>query len=847
MAIVAIDHITEENARNQSVEYFMGNVLAANSFIKKYALRDKNNNLHEHTPDDMHLRLAKEFNRIDLRFAKDNINATIYSVEEYMDALKCFARIVPQGSPMSAIGNIYSKISASNCFVIDAASFGDSISGIFSTINEAAEIMKRRGGVGIDISVYRPSNTTVNNSASSSTGVVSICEAISFFGRYIGQQGRQGALMITIGDRHPDVFSFAKMKEDLSKVTGANVSIRVSRELVEAARNNEDWELRWPLTGEPKVVKTVKAKDLWDLMIEQAWSNGEPGLLFWDNYCENLPAHCYKEEGFETITTNPCSEIGLSGYDSCRLISQNLVGYVKNPHVRSAYFDFDAYKKDIRMAMQMEDNLVELEIEIIDEIINDLESDEDEKKLPYSVQKNLWNKIKSAAINGRRTGLGTHGLADALISMMYKYSDGVEVVDRIYSTLRNEAYRKSIDLAKERGAFPVFDWGKEKDCAFIKRLPEDIRNDMAIYGRRNISLLTGAPTGTTALLSKTSGIRYGVSSGIEPVYEYAYVRRVKITSDIDLEAHFVDQNGDKWHHYPVIHSELLEWAEVNGKDVKAIEKALIENSVSSTSDATADEVLEKLLGGLPPQWQVTSKNLKVSDRLKIISTIQKYIDHGLSQTANFPKGTPKEEVENFYKKASDYGLKGVTVYVDGSRSGVIIPKTEPKKSINLERPDSIECNIHRSNGHIVLVGLNNGEVHEVFAGKKEDLPVPEGINKAEIRKIESGVYACVFKVTLHNRKVAEHVCPIKESFIKDEGMTVRLLTNLAIRSGASLETICHTIFKSADINSFSRHVARVLSNYIKDAKHSEGCCEDPHIRYEDGCKKCLSCGWSKCN
>jgi len=1199
-----------------SLEYFDGDRVAADKFVKKYALRDKRGKLCEETPDDMHKRLAKEFARIDNKFGGG------LSEKEYFEVLKDFKRIVPQGSPMHAIGNHFTNTSASNCFVIDAESHGDSISGILMTIAEAAEIMKRRGGVGVDVSVYRPDGSDVNNCAISSTGTASICDAISYFGRYIGQQGRQGALMLTISDRHPDVLRFASMKEDRTKVTGANVSIKVSNELVKAVENDEDWELRWPIAGKPRIKKKIKAKKLWDAIVTQAWQNGEPGILMWDNYCDNLPAHYYP--GFRTITTNPCysgstriatqfglikiedlekngsavlatvdnrpringtgisliksskayitsnkeklyrvalangmyidvtsehnhfidggiekktrdlvvgdeillqsdegqwgigdvvkesavagwligngttsyktahlhfydepeaaeyiklhsdaiiekhskssrpysgasirevkmtsgfnqncqtkklaieskviynrlkelgfdinvkkltvpefvfsanresvveflktyfsadgsvqyneekgcisirvgsistellrgvqmllinfgivssirkcreagtvdceyktgvkyrthnrkafyelivsgiphckkfydeigfiinsknescdywfsnhhgsnntkwsyensfkskitsikyvgnnktfcltqpktnsvvangiasgncSEIGLSAYDSCRLISLCLLGYVVNPHTLNAKFNWELFKKDVAIGMRMEDNLVEIETEIVDRILKDLDKDKDDKKLPFSVQRSVWTKIKEAAINGRRTGLGTHGLADCLNALGIAYDKADKIVSKIYKTMRDVAYGASVDLAIERGPFPVFDWELEKDCPFIKRLPKALQKRMEKNGRRNISILTNAPTGTVSLMSRTS-------SGIEPVYDYVYVRKTKITSDIDQKVHSIDQNGDKWHHYVVLHPEFEKWMKINKVNIKVVQKALIQNDVDG-KPRSSSEVIEDFVK-LPQCWKVTAPSLKVEDKLRIVSKIQSFVDHGISQTCNFPKGVAKEKVEKYYRDACHSGLKGVTVYVDGSRTGVLVSAGAEKTKKAIDRPKDVECRVHRSNGHVVLIGLIEGEVYEVFAGEKKDLPVPDDVDTAIIRKLESRCYALRWPVTTHTRKTRYAEMPIKESFIKDEGMTVRLLTNLSIRAGVDLEDLVNTIFKSSDLSSFSRHVARILTNYVKVAK-SEGCCGDPHIIYEDGCKKCTNCGWSKCS
>lgn len=837
-----VEMFSTDDVNSSSLAYFKGDQLAADSFRKKYALRDKDGNFLEKNPDDMHRRLASEFHRIDNKFKALNNDACIYSEDEYFNALKDFNKVVPQGSPMMAIGNDFKNVSASNCFVIDAESFGDSIGGLFMVINEAAEIMKRRGGVGIDVSVYRPMYTTVNNAAEISEGVPSICDAISYFGRYIGQQGRQGALMLTISDRHPDIIAFTKMKSDLKKVTGANVSIRVSNDLIAAVKEDRDWDLQWPVnTSTPKITKTVKAREIWDEIVQQAWGNGEPGLLMWDNYCENLPAHCYKEEGFTTLTTNPCSEIGLSAYDSCRLISINLLGFVTNKHKDSAKFTTKEFIKYVEIAMQMEDNLVELEIEIIDKILANIEKDEDEAKLPYSVQKNLWNKIKDAAVKGRRTGLGTHGLADCLSALGLEYGSAMslKVVDSTYRLFRDTAYSKSVDMAKDRGAFPVFDFEKEKNCAFIKRLPDPLVRAMSKYGRRNISLLTCAPTGTVSLLSQTS-------SGIEPVYDYAYIRKRKLLGE-DHVAHHSINNGDRYIHYAVIHHELLAWAEENGFDKEEIRQAVIDNSVAKNPKSAMD-VINKKIGGLPPQWKVTAQTLDARDRLNVVSIIQQYIDHGISQTCNFPSGTSKEEVEKFYIKAAELGLKGVTVYIDGSRHGVLTSSAKQEKKVIKERPTDIDCNVHRVNGSgLVLVGHVDNVVHEIFVGNKDDLPVPTNAKDLKIRRLGSRAYALVYPIKTTMGQVHDAIIPIRESFTQDEGMAVRLLTNLSIRSGIDLEVVVETLMKSADITHPIRWTARVLSNYVKNAKMHEGCCDAPNIVYEDGCKKCRNCDWSKCS
>jgi ribonucleoside-diphosphate reductase alpha chain len=579
---------TYDEVLKASTEYFNGNELSAKVFSDKYPL-NKKGDYFELTPDDMHDRLSSEFARIDSeKYGLDYDER--FSI--YRDASNKFARVIAQGSIMSAVGNLYTAMSASNCVAIDSPS--DSIEGIFGTGTDMAQLFKRRCGVGVDISPLRPEGFEVSNAAKTSTGSWSFANFYSEVTKVIGQNSRRGALMVTMDIHHPDIESFAKAKLDKSKVTGANLSIRLSDEFMKALVNNEDYEQRWPCEGEPKFINKVSAKKVWDVITHCATNCGCPGLMFWDNICKNLPAHCYPQ--YKTLTTNPCSEIPLSGYDSCRLISINLTGYVRDPFEKDSYFDFKSFEKDVCTATQMLDNLVDLEIELIDKII---------AKCDTKNERELWRKLQVSGKNGRRVGLGTHGLADTLAQLNVKY-DSVEAqyaTDYIYKKLRNTAYAYSVELAKVRGPFPDFDWSKEKDCPFLKRLPFKLYNAIRDYGRRNIALLTQAPTGSVSMISKCGSFdSFNISSGMEPVFRNVLYRKKKINAgDNSVPVDFVDEFGDKWQEFKVNHSNVTNYLSKFNKKINEL-----------------------------PDFFVTADSIKWKSRIALQSVIQNYIDHAIS-------------------------------------------------------------------------------------------------------------------------------------------------------------------------------------------------------------------------
>jgi len=637
---------TSDEVSQASLDYFHGDELAASTFTSKYALRqtlDDGPHFAELTPDDMHDRLAREFARVDAKYPNSR------PVERFREAMDRFRYIVPQGSPMYGIGNHYVKVSLSNCVVVESPE--DNLSGIMETGKDLANLFKRRCGVGVDISSLRPDGAPVSNAAGTSTGAWSFADYFSHVCRMVGQHGRRGALMITMDVRHPDIQKFVTMKRDLSKVTGANISVMLKDEFMHAIEADADWVCRWPVDAAPEnasFVSTVKARDLWKLINESAVQCAEPGLLFWDNYLNNLPAECYPR--FKTICVNPCAEIALSAYDSCRLISQNLRNFVRKPFTPEAYFDFSLFEEYTRLGMRMMDDMVDIEIEHLTEIIDCV--DEPEEKV-------LWGKLRDSAVNGRRTGLGCHGLGDTLARLRLRYDSdqALEIVDRIFERFRNSAYDESINLAIERGPFPEFDWDTEKDCAFIRRLPLEMQDRMAVHGRRNISLLTMAPTGSVSILSQSS-------SGIEPVFMNFYTRRKKVNpSDANARVDFVDQNGDKWEEFPVFHHNVSDYLHTDREALARWEH--IERTVEKRNWAAAiTEIL--------PDYFVTAMEIDPRRRVEIQGVIQRYLDHGIASTINMPAGTTVQQGQELYYMAWKHGLKGVTIYVDGSRSGVLV-------------------------------------------------------------------------------------------------------------------------------------------------------------------------------
>jgi len=801
----------EEEVREATLKYFDGDELATNVWMTKYALKNKEGVYQESTPDDMHRRLAKEFARMETKF---NAGHEL-SEETIYEHLKDFKYIVPQGSPMMGIGNDYVNVSLSNCVVVESPS--DNISSIVNAGRDLANLFKRRCGVGLDISELRPDGTTVNNSAGTTTGAWSFADFYSYVCRMIGQNGRRGALMITMDIRHPDIENFVTMKHDLTKVTGANVSVKISDEFMEAVEAGEKFTLQFPVGSDnPTYTKEIDAKSLWGVIVESATKTAEPGLLMWGNIEKYLPAESYADVGFKTICTNPCSEIPLSAYDSCRLISINLKNFVEDSFTSDAKFDFKKFADVVRVSMRLSDDLVELEKEKLSNII-EVSDTQDEKQ--------MWQRLLDACSNGRRTGLGTHGLADALacLRLAYDSTEAIEVTEKIYKTLKEESYRESVVLARERGAFPVFDWNKEKTNAFIQSLPSDIQMMLQEYGRRNISIITNAPTGSVSILSQTS-------SGLEPVFRNSYIRRRKMDhGETEVEADFVDEMGDRWKEFKVYHHNVAQYLAATGRKT-------------------------------PPKYFVESDQIDWKKRIEIQSTIQRHIDHAISSTINLPKDTDPAVVGELYLEGWRQGLKGVTVYVDGSRSGVLLTESEVLSDFpqheSPKRPEVLDCDIHHTTIQgekwTILVGLLDGKPYEIMGGEANMIEIPKRYTKGELTKHNFKTKNNRYDLTFGYNGDTITVKDIVKAFDNPNNSAFTRMISLGLRHGAKVKFMVEQLQKDkdSDMFSFTRCVARILKNYIQDGEvpsdKSCGDCGSDALVYQDGCVTCSSCGYAKC-
>jgi ribonucleoside-diphosphate reductase alpha chain len=804
----------ENEVREATLEYFSGDELATNVFMTKYCLKDKKGNFMEKTPDAMHKRMAKEFARMEDKFITRKSNHL--TEEAIYSFLKDFQYIVPQGSPMMGIGNDYVNVSLSNCVVVDNPQ--DSVSSIMDAGKDLANLFKRRCGVGLDLSDLRPEGAPVNNSARTTTGAWSFADFYSYVCRMIGQNGRRGALMISMDIRHPDIAEFVKMKHDLSKVTGANVSVKITDEFMEAVEKQETFTLQFPVTAtSPEYTSEINATQLWATIIESATTTAEPGLLMWDNIIKNLPAHCYPE--FETKTTNPCGEIPLSAYDSCRLVSLNLKSLVKNSFEKNAEFDFNKLQEVAAIGMRLSDDLVELELEKLENIRTVADS-EDEKA--------LWTKLYNAAANGRRTGLGTHGLADAIacLNLAYDSAEALVVIEKIYRTLRDAAYQESIYLAQERGAFPAFDWTVEENNEYIQRLPKKLKELLAEHGRRNISILTNAPTGSVSIMSQTS-------SGLEPVFRNSYIRRRKLSHDEQhLDADHVDDLGDRWVEYEVFHHNAQQW----------LDQHPFEDP------------------GPLPAFFVESDTIDWEQRIAVQSVIQQSIDHSISSTINLPKGTDPELVGRLYMEGWKQGLKGITVYVDGSRSGVLITEQESDTTFPQhtapKRPIELECNIHhatiKGEKWVIMVGIMDDKPYEVMGGLSNLIEIPrdkiKGILVKNPRKTMNSIYD--LKVGTNGDTII--IKDLVKVFDNANHSAFTRMISLGLRHGANIQYVVEQLQKDrdSDMFSFAKCVARVLKNYIPDGQTATektcGECGAEGLVYVEGCVTCTVCGYAKC-
>jgi len=828
-----------------SKEYFGGDELAATVWVSKYALKDSAGNIYESSPEQMHYRLARELARIESKYGE------ALSEQEIFDLLDHFRYIIPQGGPMTGIGNNLQVASLSNCFVIGHKNPADSYGGIFRMDEEQVQLMKRRGGVGHDLSHIRPSGSPVLNSALTSTGIVPFMERYSNSTREVAQDGRRGALMLSISIKHPDAESFIDAKLDTNKVTGANVSVKIDDEFMRAAIEGRTYTQQFPINAEkPSFVKNIDASQLWSKIIHNAWKSAEPGVLFWDTIIRESVPDCYADEGFVTVSTNPCGEIPLCPYDSCRLLAINLYSYVDNPFTKEASFNFDLFKKHIHKAMHLMDDIIDLELEKIDLIINKIASDPEDKDI-RKVELDLWHKIKDMALKGRRTGLGITAEGDMLAALGLRYGSNkaLDFATKVHQTLAVEAYRESVNMARVRGPFTVFNAEKEKNNPMINRLKEadaSLYEEMVKYGRRNIAMLTIAPTGTTSLMSQTT-------SGIEPVFRPVYKRRRKINpSDRDVKATFTDEQGQMFEEYNVYHHKFVDWLRINGYDISRL-------------DTISDEELEKWVAA-SPYHKATANDIDWVAKVKMQGAIQKWVDHSISVTVNLPNNISEEIVADVYRTAWESGCKGITVYRDGCRAGVLVDKKSKKAEKKCEeatgenrRPKSIPADVIRfKNGSemwIAFVGMVDGRPYEIFTGKIEDdaMYIPPKITKGNIIKVreEDGTKRYDFQYT-DRYGYTNTIGGISRLFDESFWNYAKLISGV-LRYHMPIEKVVALIdglhLDDENINTWKNGVKRALKQYIEDGTRSKGKCPQcgqENMAYQNGCLTCLSCGYSKC-
>lgn len=827
--------------------YFKGDTLAANVWMNKYALKDSDGNLYERTPDDMHRRLAAEIARIEKKYPNP------VSEDELFEVLRDFRYIVPQGSPMAGIGNNFQVSSLSNCFVIGNDGPSDSYGGIMKIDQEQVQLMKRRGGVGHDLSHIRPTGSPVKNSALTSTGVVPFMERYSNSTREVAQDGRRGALMLSISVKHPDAERFIDAKMELGKVTGANVSVRITDEFMQAVKDNTTFRQQYPIDSEnPWFVKDIDARKLWDKLIHNAWASAEPGILFWDTIIRESIPDSYADMGFKTLSTNPCGEIPLCAYDSCRLLAINLYSYVDNPFTAQSSFNVELFSKHARMAQRIMDDIVDLEIEKVDAIIHKIESDPETIEVK-GVELRLWQNIRKKALQGRRTGIGITAEGDMLAALGIRYGspEAISFSTEVHRLLALEVYRSSVDMAEERGAFEIFNAEKEKNNPFIGRIRETaprLYEKMTRVGRRNISMLTIAPTGSVSICTQTT-------SGIEPVFMVSYKRRRKVNpNDRNVTVSFVDEVGDAWEEYNVFHPKFETWLTANGYDVK---------EVKGYTDARLKEIIEQ-----SPYYKATSNDIDWVSKVKMQGDIQKWVDHSISVTVNVPNDVSEELVSDIYRTAWESGCKGMTIYRDGSRSGVLISADEKKTQESddfketqaPQRPRRIEADVVRFQNNyekwMAVVGKINGKPYEIFTGKADDFFLPPWVENGwvirEKNKNEKARYDFQFEDKQGYKVTIEG---LSRSFNKEYWNYAKLISGI-LRHGMPLpyaiELVQNLTLDEDSINTWKNGVVRALKRYIPDGTQAEGklcpeCGDTKSLVYQDGCLTCKSCGYSKCS
>jgi ribonucleoside-diphosphate reductase alpha chain len=829
---------SHDQAVEESIQYFKGDELAARVWANKYALKDSFGNLFEKTPDDMHHRLAREIHRIELKYKNPLPEDLIFNV------LKDFKYIIPQGGPMTGIGNDYQIASLSNCFVIGNEGSSDSYGGIMKVDQEQVQLMKRRGGVGHDLSHIRPKGTPVLNSALTSTGVVPFMERYSNSTREVAQDGRRGALMLSISIKHPDSGKFIDAKLESGKVTGANVSVKLTDEFMNAVERKALFKQQYPINSDnPKFVKDIDAVQLWNTIIHNAWKSAEPGVLFWDTIIRESLPDCYADLGYATVSTNPCGEIPLCPYDSCRLLAINLYSYVDNPFTPEAGFDFELYKEHVGLAQRIMDDIIDLELEKIDAILAKINSDPEIDELKY-VERNMWKNIRTKAEEGRRTGIGITAEGDMLAALGLRYGsdEATDFSGEVHKTLALEAYKSSTYLAKERGAFAIYDAEREKNNPFILRMKETdpvMYNNMVKFGRRNIALLTIAPTGTTSLMSQTT-------SGIEPIFSVFYKRRRKVNpNDRDVRVTFKDEVGDSWEEFIVFHHKFVDWLKLNGYDVDEVTRM-------------GAEEIEKIIAK-SPYYKATANDVDWIAKVRMQGAIQKWVDHSISVTINIPADSKEELVSELYLTAWKSGCKGATVYRDGSRSGVLIAGKNELPAERPKRPKVLDCDVIRFNINeeqwVAFVGLKESRPYEIFTGiaDEEIFPIPKRIVKGKIIKIreEDGKTRYDFQYT-DKYGYKKTIGGLSHMF-KPEFWNYAKLISGVLRHEMPIANVVNLVqslkLDSESINNWKNGVERALKKYIPNGTKAKGkcseCCSE-NLVYEEGCLICKDCGSSKC-
>ena len=840
---------TYDEAFKASLEYFGGDELAARVWVNKYAMKDSHGNIYEQSPVDMHWRLANEIARIEQKYPNPA------SAQEVFDLLDHFRYIIPAGSPMTGIGNPYQVASLSNCFVIGVEGDADSYGAIMKEDEEQVQLMKRRGGVGHDLSKLRPKGSPVRNSALTSTGIVPFMERFSNSTREVAQDGRRGALMLSVSIKHPEAEDFIDAKMTQGKVTGANVSVRIDDAFMEAAISQQPYMQQYPVDAmNPQFTKAVDASALWRKIVHNAWRSAEPGVLFWDTIIRESIPDCYADLGFRTISTNPCGEIPLCPYDSCRLLAINLYGYVDNPFTSEATFNFDLFKKHVRMAQRLMDDIIDLELEMIEKILKKVESDPQSEEVKHT-EYQLWKKIYQKAIEGRRTGVGITAEGDmiAALGLRYGTQEATDFAVGVQRTLAVAAYGSSVEMARERGAFQIYDAQREVANPFVLRLKEAdpvLYENMAKYGRRNIACLTIAPTGTTSLMTQTT-------SGIEPVFLPVYKRRRKVNpNDPEVHVDFVDETGDSFEEYIVYHPKFMTWMKVNGLD-----------TTRNYSQEEIDELVAK-----SPYYKATANDVDWLMKVKMQGAIQKWVDHSISVTVNLPADVDEELVNKLYIEAWKSGCKGCTIYRDGSRSGVLVSteKKDKKKEeapvcqppqVTEIRPVELECDVvrfqNRKEKWVAFVGLLDGYPYEIFTGLMDDeegIVLPKNVTSGVIIKSQNPDGTKRYDFQFKNKRgYKTTVEGLSEKFDKEYWNYAKLISGV-LRYRMPVANVIKLIgqlqLDSESINTWKNGVTRALKKYVSDGTEATGqkCpnCGNETLVYQEGCLICKSCGSSRC-